>query len=69
VERLDLVDLFLVERFASVANLVAVLPVDLLADKGGDELVPAHADRAMDPPHGKDDPVAAESAVPGERCW
>ena len=27
---------FLVERFASVTNLVAVLPVDLLADKGGD---------------------------------
>ena len=68
LKRLDLAhQLILVDRAAGVPDLVTLVPVGLLADEGGDELVPAHADRPVDPPDRKHDPVLAEGAVPRER--
>jgi hypothetical protein len=66
-ERLDLVDHRVEQVFPVGPQPVAEPLLDLVAGYGGDELVPAHADVSMEPPHGEDYPVRAEGAIPAER--
>lgn len=56
-----------VHLVASCADVVTLLLVELGPDEGGDELIPAHADRAVNPPQREHDVVATERAVPRER--
>ena len=44
-----------------------MLLLDLIAGDGGDELVAAHADVAVDSPDRRRHVVLAKSAVPGDR--
>jgi hypothetical protein len=50
-----------------VTDRIAFLRVDLLADEGGDELVPAHAHCPVDAPDRQNDSVPKKRAVPRER--
>src|SRR4051794_35366136 len=67
LQRLDLADQLTVELVARVANPVSLLLVRLLADEGGNQLVPAHADVPVDAPERQHDSVAPERPVPRER--
>jgi hypothetical protein len=67
LQRLDLVDELLVEVTLGLSNAVAPLPLDRVARHGAHELVPAHADVAVDTPERHHDAVAPERPVPGER--
>ena len=64
-ERLDLLDHRHIERPFGLADVVAVLLLDLVAGDRGDELVAAHPDRAVDAPDRDGHAVLAKGAVPG----
>src|SRR3954454_6155878 len=67
LERRHLADQLHVGLLLGVADALAVRLVGLLADQGGDQLVAAHPDVAVDQPELHDEAVRAERPVPGDR--
>src|SRR5215217_4466228 len=65
-ERLHLADQVGVQGGLGRPDAVALAVLDPLAGHGGHQLVAAHADVAVDPPHRQGQPVLAEGAVPGD---
>ena len=65
-ERLHLADQVGVQGGLGRPDAVALAVLDPLAGQGGHQLVAAHADVAVDPPHRQGQPVLAERPVPGD---
>src|SRR5436305_2100915 len=66
-ERLRLGDQLLVEHVLRRTRLVAVLALEVAAGERRHELVAAHPDVAVNPPHREDDAELPERPVPRER--
>ena len=69
LERLDLTDQLAVELGLGVADVVALLVLDLLARERLHEQVPAHPDVPVDAPHRKHDLVLRNARYQAMACW
>src|SRR5581483_10637506 len=67
LHRLDLFDQREIQRLLGGAYVVALLPLHLVAGKGADELVAAHAEVTVDPPDRQHEVVLSERPVPRDR--
>ena len=65
-QRLDLPDELAVLPLLGGTDGVPTLVLHLLARHGGDEVIPAHPHRSVDPPQRQGHPGAPERPVPGE---
>ena len=65
-QRLDLADELAVLLLLGGTDGVPTLVLHPLAPHGGDELIPAHPHRSVDPPQRQGHPGAPERPVPGE---
>src|ERR1700730_8713510 len=66
-EGLDFVDQLAVQLSLGRPHLLSVAQFELLARHGGHDLIRAHADMPVDPPHGYHGPVLAERPKPSDR--
>jgi hypothetical protein len=65
--RADLLDELEVALLLGRADVVALALLDVVAEQRPDELVAAHADRPVDPPHRRVVAVRDHRPVPGDR--